>query len=410
MTAKMQVYRLQTSLPLDVWNWIFSPANSHTANCDTSFTNSLTINVPVWIGGNLCMNNSVQMTKSVYVGGYANVGNPQAKIGTSGSPVAEAYVGNGCWFNQGTVYNPCVTDGTTVAGKSAVTKIWASTLYTQNNPIPANETLFNHVSAPPLCWAQGDCPGYVNAPSGGWYSVASPGPLHSCDVGTTSPAGNLLPVFDNNTAFDNSVPTVFNLTPAAYSYTCKTAGGELSWNVATRTLTVQGVIFIDGSVTASISGNQPVTYVGWGDNGACTSIGSCQSVLFLSGTFFMSSESLCAVATASACDAASWDPNKKLLIIATHGNGGQVPAGDGVNLTTNKAAFQGGLYAVNSIDLSSGASAQGPLVSGTAAIIDGQSGTLSFPVLTISPFAINAPPSFLLCDSSQPCQPYDFRG
>jgi hypothetical protein len=234
--------------------------------------------------------------------------------------------------------------------------------------------------------------------------------LHGCDTASTSPAGNALPVFDNNTAFDNSVPTVFNLTPNGYSYTCRTAGGELSWNVSTRTLTVQGVIFIDGSVTADTNSNQPVTYVGWGDNGACTSIGSCQSVLFLSGTFLMSSEALCAVTSGSSCDAANWDPNKKLLIIATHNRGGQVPANDGVNLTTNKASFQGGLYAVYSIDVSSGASVQGPLVSGTGTILDGQSGNLTFPTLTIAPFAINAPPSFLLCDSSQPCQPYDFRG
>ena len=125
--------------------------------------------------------------------------------------------------------------------------------------------------------------------AGGWYSVASPGPLHPCTTASTSPAGNPLPRLrhPSNTSFDNSVPGVFNLTPDAYSYTCKTAGGELSWDRTTRTLTVQGVIFIDGSATAYTSGNSPVTYKGWGNSGACTSVGSCEAVLFLSGTFLI---------------------------------------------------------------------------------------------------------------------------
>ena len=80
---------------------------------------------------------------------------------------------------------------------------------------------------------------------------------------------------------------------------------------------MQGVIFIDGSATAITSGNQPVTYKGWGNSGACTSIGSCEAVLFLSGTFLISGEHLCAVAAGNDCDANSWDPNKKLLIILT---------------------------------------------------------------------------------------------
>jgi hypothetical protein len=31
VTAKMQVYRQQTSNPADVWNWVFSPYSSGTA-------------------------------------------------------------------------------------------------------------------------------------------------------------------------------------------------------------------------------------------------------------------------------------------------------------------------------------------------------------------------------------------
>lgn len=427
VTAKMQVYRAQTSNPADVWNWVFSPKASGTSACDTSFTNSLTLNVRVWVGGNLCANNTVKFQKSLYVGGYLNLGNPQATVGTSSTPIAspeEVYVGGGCQYSNKPFFNPCVKDGTIVSGKAASTNVFTNTLYTQNgtpvppfNPLPANDTIFPNVAPPPLCWGQGDCPPNSSSPiAGGWYSVASPGPLHPCDTASTTPAGNPLPQFDNNApSFDNSVPGVFNLTPDAYSYTCKTAGGELSWNNTTHTLTVQGVIFIDGSATAYTSGNTPVTYKGWGGSpsGTCNTIGSCQSVLFLSGTFLISREHLCAVVNAAGndCDSSgAWDPNQKLLIIATHNQGGQLSANDGVEITSNQSTFQGGLYAKYAISIQSGGVVQGPLVSGTQTISDGQSGILSFPFLSISPFAINSPPAFMLCLPSQPCKPFAYTG
>jgi uncharacterized protein (UPF0333 family) len=423
VTAKMQVYRQQTSNPADVWNWVFSPKASGTNACDTSFGNSLTLNVRVWVGGNLCAINTVKFQKSLYVGGYLNLGNPQATVGTQSIPITspeEVYVGAGCVYSNKPFFNPCVKDGTIVGGKAASTNVFANTLYTQNgtpippyNPLPATDQIFPNVAPPPLCWGQGDCPPNSGSPiAGGWYSVASPGPLHPCTTASTSPAGNALPQFDTNTSFDNSVPGVFNLTPDAYSYTCKTAGGELSWNTTTHTLTVQGVIFIDGSATANTSGNSPVTYKGWGNSGACTSIGSCQSVLFLSGTFLMAREHLCAVVNAAGtdCDQNAWDPNKKLLIIATHNQGGQLSANDGVEINSNQSTFQGGLYAKYAISIQSGGVVQGPLVSGTQTVSDGQSGILSFPTLTISPFAINSPPAFMLCLPSQPCQPFAYTG
>jgi hypothetical protein len=422
MTAKMPVYQLQNSYSADVWNWIYSPGSSGTGNCDTLFQNSLVIDVPVWVGGNLCFQNTVQINQPTYVAGYLSIKNPQAAIGSKSTPVSEAYVGAGCVYVNNPFYNPCVIDGTNVKGSPAKTNVFANYLYTDPTQIPSGPppppsgSIFNGVSAPPLCWGLGDCPpDSTNPVSGGWYSVASPGPLHPCDVASTSPAGNPLPVFDNNTSFDNSVPTIFNLTPDAYSYTCKTAAGELSWNTTTRTLTVQGVVFIDGSATATSGSNKPITYVGWGDNGQCTSDGSCQSVLFLSGTFLMSGEHLCAVVNSAGnnCDASAWDPNKKILIIATHGQGGQLSTGVGTNLTQNQTVFQGGLYAKNSITITSGAWVQGPLVSGTGTVFDGQSGTLSFPPVKILPFAINQPPALNVCDaaaSSLPCRPYDYTG
>jgi hypothetical protein len=431
VTAKMQVYRQQTSNPADVWNWVFSPKASGTNACDTTFGNSLTVNVRVWVGGNLCAPNNSLFKKSLYVGGYLNLGSP-ASVGTSSAHVTapeEVYIGGGCQYSSKPFFNPCVKDGTIVSGKAASTNVFANTLYTQNgtpvppfNPLPANDAIFPNVAPPPLCWGTGDCPPNSSSPiAGGWYSVASPGPLHPCTTSSTTPAGNPLPVFDTPNAsgqyvFDNSVPGVFNLTPDSYSYTCKTAGGELSWSNTSHTLTVQGVIFIDGSVTANTSGNTPVTYKGWGGSpsGTCNTKGSCQSVLFLSGTFLMAREHLCAVVNAAGTDCntatGAWDPNNKLLIIATHNQGGQLSANDGVEINTNQSTFQGGLYAKYAIAIQSGGVVQGPLVSGTQTVSDGQSGILDFPQLTISPFAINSPPAFMLCLPSQPCRPFAYSG
>lgn len=400
MTANVQVnLPKSTTRPVGVWNWIYSPAGP-SGGCDTTFAQSVTILVPVWVGGNLCIQNTVSMQRPVYVGGWVNNQNPQAGIGSSGSPVSEAYVGAGCQFQANPFYNPCVVDGTQVGGKPAKTKIWASTLYTSLAAIPPT-SVFSGITAPQLCWGPGDCPGDPL----GWYSVASPGPQHPCEV-----SSGTVPVFDTDSTpslTGGSVPGVFNLTPDAYDYTCKTASGELSWNRATRTLTVQGVIFIDGSATADTSSNQAITYKGWGQGGACTAAGSCQAVLFLSGTFLIKGEHLCAVVNAQGndCDPNAWDPNKKLLMILTRGQGGQLPAGQGVNVITNKSTFQGGLYANYTIVTGQGGWVQGPLVSGTQTIVVGQSTTLTFPAITISPFGILQPPGAFWINP-----PYGFTG
>ncbi len=77
-----------------------------------------------------------------------------------------------------------------------------------------------------------------------------------CTTSTGSP-----PKFDTASGVpDNSInwsatpTTVINLTPGA-SYTCKSMAGstilgELSWDNATKLLTVKGTIFIDGSITS----------------------------------------------------------------------------------------------------------------------------------------------------------------
>src|SRR4030095_5029250 len=81
--------------------------------------------------------------------------------------------------------------------------------------------------------------------------------------------------------------------------------GELSWNATSKTLTVKGTIFIDGS--ARITNGALNTYNG-------------QATLYLSGTF-RATGSLCGSVTAGACAFTTWNPNTELLTIVAHGHG-----------------------------------------------------------------------------------------
>jgi hypothetical protein len=185
---------------------------------------------------------------------------------------------------------------------------------------------------------------------------------------------------------NDSVLATFNLTPAT-SYTCKTGQGELSWNATTRVLTVAGTVFIDGNVTMTTSGNQPMTYTGWGSNGNCTNNADCQAVIFASGDISINSEKMCAVLNNAGndCDWNNWDPNKKILIFASNGP-------TGVTVGPSQTSFQGGLYATNTVASGQGAVTEGPLVSGTKTVILGQQFGGTFPPITILPLSIQQPP------------------
>jgi hypothetical protein len=197
---------------------------------------------------------------------------------------------------------------------------------------------------------------------------------------------------------NGSVPGTFNLTPTT-SYTCKTQQGELSWNAATRVLTVNGTIFIDGSVTATTSGNTPITYTGWG---SCTSSVPCDGVIYVTGTVYITSEKLCAQLNAGAtdCDWTNWDPNKKILIFLAYGQNSQtgVGANQGIVVGPTQTSFQGGLYARYQVNTGQGAATQGPLVSGTQTVVTGQQFVGSFPPINILPISIQGPPQAFYVD------------
>jgi hypothetical protein len=197
----------------------------------------------------------------------------------------------------------------------------------------------------------------VDFPS--WYVNAAPGPRQAC----TTQSGTV-PVFDNNTTWDapnGSVPGVFNLTPSSTDYSCVVQSGsavvgQLSWNHTTKTLTINGTIFIDGSATANYGySNIPIQYTGTG-------------TIYLGGTLLLSNTQLCATITAdnTGCDFANWKPNERFLVFVANGTGGngqQVPTGDSIQLVSS--SFEGGLFATNAIEVNTTSKTEGPMLGGT---------------------------------------------
>jgi hypothetical protein len=288
-----------------------------------------------------------------------------------------------------------------------------------------------------------------------------PGPSQSCTTSTGTP-----PTFDNNyPSRDNSVGTVFDLTPTNASYICRvgpgaqstitgamtasqttvsvasasgfptsafririddelmnvTSGfgtttwtvtrgvngstatthasgqsvlwdtqpsGEISWNPTTKSLTVKGTIFIDGS--AKIGDSAVNTYNG-------------QATIYLSGTFLQNG-SLCGAVSGTSCDFAGWNPNSEMLTIVADGNGGQVNPGDSIQLNNNWS-FQGGLFATNAIELGNNVTVDGPLV-GSQILLSNNLATNAFPTITTVPVGMPSNPAVY----AQPNPPQSFSG
>lgn len=386
MTAKAQISL--TTPPgqnLEIWNWLYSPAYSGAAGvCDTTIDQQVTIAANLWVGGNLCLNNGANVQAPIYVGHHAYLKNPFSKIGTSGSPVSAAYIGDGCQFQTNVEAIPCRSEPTTPH-----TNVWVAGSPWNPTQVP---TQFNQVIPPSIDWQS-------------WYDNAMPGPRHGCQ--TQSGAA---PMFDADTVLGGLTAPVFNLTPDGSDYTCKTINGELSWNHTTRTLTVAGVIFFDGSVTATTSSNKPIVYAGPACAADASPYDIChtntgQAVIYVTGTLSITGEHLCAVVSGGDCDQNNWDPNKRMLIFATHGQGGYLTAGDGIEVTTSQTSFQGGLYADNRIVVGQGAWTQGPLVSGTATLVVGQTNTIWFPRVTIGEMPLPGDPPYWKL-----WPPFDFKG
>ena len=373
LTAKVPVVPTYTQ-PLNnpSWNFIYSRATGNV--CDMTIPQSVIVRSPLYVAGNLCLTNTAGITAGpLVVQGSLTMSQSANYAGTASVPLSQLRVKNGCTWKNNAHHNPCQQG----AGASGFDNVYATLL---DNAPPVSEP-------PAVDWDA-------------WYLNANPGPYYGCLESSGTP-----PTFDNdqgpatapNLAKRNhSLTTVQNLTPGS-SYTCKASAGELSWNAATKVLTVNGTIFIDGSV--KVENGSVNTYTGSG-------------TMYVSGTFLMKNSKLCQATTGTGssmtCTTANWDPAARMFCVVANGNGAnaapqnQVSSGDSVQLVS--AYGQGAFYATNGIQIDTTSNFDGPLDGSTVTL--GQSTSSSFPGLSFVPAGMPGNPDVY----AQPQPPQLYSG
>src|SRR5207237_2959859 len=176
--------------------------------------NSVNVTSPLYVLGNLCWQNTAQMTKTkLFVIGSMTMSQSANTVGTASVPIDEAHVGMGCKLQNNASHSPCTN----------ADHVYANVI---DASLPA-------VVPPTVDWD-------------GWYLNASPGPYYPCGAQQTgdppnptfgtAPTGKLdSPVAaasDSDTdklTYRNDNIGIANLTPST-SYKCKTAAGEISWD------------------------------------------------------------------------------------------------------------------------------------------------------------------------------------
>ncbi len=420
------------------WNYIYA---THTGSaCDQTLSNNVSGGSWMYIAGNLCLSQNVGIgATKLIVGGNLDLDN-NAYVGTNTSLVtrAEAYVGGNCRYQKvSSTWHTCtgnqdtynifskLSDGSTIAVNHSAPVVAPpaadfATWYENAIPGPASSCTTSNGTPPTF---DGNYPNLDN-------SVTSPFDLtpvssYTCRVGpgantTVSSAMNAtqttisvpsatgfptsgtfrIRVDDENMTVTAGQGTstwtimrgVNGTTAAAHSagvpvyWDDADTSGEISWNSSSKTLTVKGTIFIDGSAKISQNANY---------NG--------QATLYLSGTMLFNA-SLCGVPTGSSCVFSNWNPDAELLTIVANGTGGQVPAGDSVYFANNQY-FQGGLFATGNVEYSNNAKSDGPIM-GSQIILANNVVTNSFPNITTVPVGMPGNPAVY----AQPNPPQFFSG
>jgi Tfp pilus assembly protein PilX len=293
-----------------------------------TLTNTVTLEVPLYVRGNLCLeNNSFISSPAVHVIGDVHVNSPQASVGTEAAPIPDFSITGDC-YREGN-FTDC--DAT------ATSRVWAS--------------------------AYGDSPPELTKPTvdlPARYADADLGPMSGCTPGygtENSPSQGFPGGFDNDTTMNVSLGTV-DLTPST-AYDCqKVVAGEtvaqLKWVPGSNpsqagTLTIEGTIFIDGNLTWS--NLSLIRYEGRG-------------TIYVAGTLTIQNQAeLCGVAT---CDE-TWDPEVNFLafVVGSMTTTGTTEVSGEVG---NKVNFQGAIYLVNDYDQDNNTTIWGPVIANNATI------------------------------------------
>ena len=277
-TSTIQITPLNGGAVAAVWNHIFLTAPLVPNVCQTNYAgNNTLITSPMYVIGNLCLTgNNISVAEAVggqpidlMVGGKLMLGSNKVGVDSS-HPITGGVVVGGC---------------TTVSVASATSSCTSGS--------------FNYWVGTVDTFVSAQAPEQIASDIAADYANFDPGPKHSCAAG-----GLPATTFDNDTT-QNGTNASFELLPGS-NYTCISQSGasvgQLTWNNATKALTVNGNVFLDGNLTISQSG----TYTGTG-------------VLEVAGTvtFNGNGTSLCAT---SPCNFTNWQGtsgnNSMLLLVS----------------------------------------------------------------------------------------------
>jgi hypothetical protein len=313
------------------WGYLFAD----TSSC-TNLKNNITIDAPIYVRGNLCMENSAKITSDlVQVRGKVDI-KDSASIGTAaaGGAVQDVQVGGGCsrpWGGPWT--SPC-------GNSHQVYRVNFS------NTVP-------NIAKPSVNLSH-------------WYTNAKPGPNAK-----TCTTGSYPGTFDKDTTLNRNNDTQFLFPGSAYDCTVKDGSGATLGRIAYTpgnpgSFHVEGVIFFDGKI--ELSGNKTIVYTGRGTIYATDEI-KMQNNL-----------SLCPVA---GCNAAAWNPDTTILGFV----GGA--SSDSGFLIENYSVFHGSIYVVNDYYQKNNVSVCGPVIA-QELILDNLSSNCYVPFGSLPPGAPGA--------------------
>lgn len=420
-----------------VWDYLYA---GHTGStCDQSLNNNITGASRMYVAGNLCLSPNVNLAEStVIVGGNVDVSN-NASIGanTSMSTRVETYVGGNCRYTLSGAWTACsgnqdanhiyskLSDGTTIGVNHTAPVIAPpaadfNTWYENAIPGPSQSCTSSSGTPPQF---DNNYPSHDNSlasvvdltPPSSYYCRVGPGATTTLTGAITSTQTSIsvtsatgFPTSQFTVRIDDEYMTVtagFGTTTwtvtrgvngstaaahvASQSVDWTTApSGLIAWNNTTKTLTVSGTIYIDGS--AKVSDATVNTYNGYG-------------TIYLSGTFRITG-TMCAAVLNGACNFAGWNPDKDLLMIVANGNGGQVNPGDSI-LMDNNYTWQGGLYGTNAVEFGNNDSVDGPIV-GSSIVLSNNLTTNAFPLINVVPVGMPSNQAVY----AQPNPPQAFSG
>jgi Tfp pilus assembly protein PilX len=310
-TVSMQA-EITTSSQADMrpWDYLFVDQPS---GCIT-MGNSVTMNVSLYVRGNLCLTNNSQISSpAVHLLGNLYVEN-SAQIGSVGDPIDEFAATGPCHYSASPV--SC----------GPPSHVYAGTIGTNPPTITKPVADLNY-----------------------WYSNAQLGPLSACSSGSF-PGG-----FDNDTTLNVSRGEI-DLTPST-AYDCRKLDGSgntvarLAWAPGSPgTLTIQGVIYFDAHL--SWSNLNLIQYDG-------------KAVIYGSGQVRIKNRAdICGV---PACDS-TWDPQVDLIVFVAGSLVSQSSTTTVGGDIGNHVNFQGAMYIVNDFDMDNNTTIWGPVITRSTTI------------------------------------------